>query len=80
MVDPTIMLARTANWVILVLVLVAMITAAVLVGRDARRRGRPRASTMAWALLTLFLFPVGAVLYLLERNHFSVSGPDGDPC
>lgn len=60
-----VLLSQIVSWVILA----ALIVAAFLVGRDARRRGHTWLNTIGWAVLTLFIFPIGLGLYFLCRTR-----------
>ena len=47
-------------------ILFAIIVVACLVGRDARKRGLPWISSIAWAMVTFFIpFFIGVGLYFL---------------
>ncbi len=60
-VNHIVLLSQVINWIILS----ALLVAAFLVGRDARKKGTPWVETITWSALTLFAFPVGIGLYLL---------------
>ena len=59
MIDSKVMLAYVLNWLIIVVVL----TVALLIGRDARKRRLSWTNTMVWVLASVFLFPIGVGLY-----------------
>ena len=56
------LIAQIVNWLILV---VPIVVIACLVGRDAKKRRLPLSRVTGWFLLTLLVFPIGIVLYLL---------------
>lgn len=60
-----VLFAQIVNWIILA----ALIVAAFLVGRDARRRRNSWLAAIAWAALTLFVFPIGLGLYFLTGRR-----------
>ncbi len=59
MVDSKVMLAHVLNW----LIIIVIVTVALLVGRDARKKGRSWTGTIVWVLVSIFLFPIGVGLY-----------------
>lgn len=59
MIDSKVMLAYVLNWLIIFVVIMV----ALLVGRDARKKGHSWTGTMVWVLVSICLFPIGVGLY-----------------
>lgn len=56
--------ATTIAWIINYIILFIALSVAVLVFRDARKRNMSFASTLVWAAVSLFTFPVGTLVYV----------------
>lgn len=50
------------------LLLAVFVGAAILVFWDTRRRGRPLAESITWALFMAFMFPLAIVVYIYFRK------------
>ena len=65
LINPTTYIA----WIINFILLSIAILVAVLLFRDARKHNMSIVSALAWAVVSLFTFPIGTLIYYFFRRQ-----------
>jgi hypothetical protein len=66
-VSSSVLLSQIVNWFVLLIIIII----AFWLGRNARKKGLPWSTVIAWSALTLFICPVGLGLSFLMGKRDS---------